>query len=451
MVRVLGCVVEQHDLWLVGVACVICVLCWAGALLVMERAVGASKENSHGWLALAAVAAGGGTWATHFVGMLAYQPGIPIGFDLPITLWSAVVGLVGAFLAFEVFARWRSGLGALGAGLIMGAAVAGLHFVGMTGVEAAATPTWALDLVIATASFAAMFTVLGFAVLARARSFAARAGAGALFIVGVLSMHFTGVGALTLTPDPLLAQPAHTLDHTGLAIMVTVGAAALLVAAAAFSFADRRIQAAKLAAAARMSRLADAAIEGLLIHDAERIVDANSNIAAMVNCTVDELIGRTLREFVAPASLPALQAAARGERPYPVEATLISPKGLVEVEIHRRVLNAAEGLYVSAVRDIALRRRAERAERAESAKSQFLANMSLEVRGPLNAIIASSARAMAATREPETGAEIGRIHASATQLLTVLNEALDLSKRDGAPGQAAPSLPPRPTQLKAVS
>ena len=185
------------------------------------------------------------------------------------------------------------------------------------------------------------------------KAVAGRVGAGALLVLGVVSLHFTGMGALTLTPDPTLLAPTDALDRAGLTIMVTVGAAAMMLAAAAFSLADRRIAAAKLAAAARMSRLADAAFEGIVIHDGVTLLDANATIAGMLGCEVDELIGKPVHYFVAPDARGALEAAARGEREYPVEATLVSAKGLVEVEIFRRAL-LNQGLYVTAIRDISM-------------------------------------------------------------------------------------------------
>ncbi|GAM99505.1 hypothetical protein U91I_03159 [alpha proteobacterium U9-1i] len=428
MVRVLSCVFEQHNLWLVGVAAIICVLCWAGALLVMDRACGAERRYRQGWFFLAALAAGGGTWATHFVGMLAFEPGLAISFDLSVTLVSAVIGVGGAWAAFAIYARWRIGPAVAVAGVVMGTTLSGLHHVGMMGIEAAATSTWAVDLIVAATCFAAAFSIVGFIALSHSTGISGRAGAGGLFILGVLAMHFTGVGALTLTPELFVPAPTNTLDHNGLALMVVIGAAALLVAAAAFSFADRRIAAAKMASASRLSRLANAALEGLVIHDGERIGDMNTMMAEMVGAPVEELIGRHLRDFIAPDSLPALAAAARGERPYPVEATMVTARGLVEVEIHRRVFNAADGTYVTAVRDISMRRRAERAERADSAKTQFLANMSHELRTPLNAIIGYSEMLIEESQETDTVADAGRILASAKHLLTLLNEVLDLSK-----------------------
>lgn len=422
MVRVFGSIVEQHNLWLVGVAVIVSALCWAGALLVMDRVRGVDKSNRNGWLFLAALAAGGGAWATHFVGMLAYDPGVPTSFVFSTSILTAPIGIVGAFAALAIFARWSTSWGAVFAGLTMGVTMAAVHHVGMSGMEAAAERVWAKDLVIAATLFAPTFSVLGFWTLAQAKGVSGRALAGALFVTGMLLLHFTGVAALTLTPHQLVKPPAEALDHAGLATMIVVGAAALLIAAATFSFADRRMSAVRLANGARASRLAEAAFEGLAIHDGDVILDANSALAEMLGVSASDLIGQTMRTFIGPDAIPALQAAARGERPYPVQATMVNAQGLLEVEVYRRVLS--DGLYVSCVRDISARRRTER---ADAARSRFFANMDHELRVPLKEIVACS-RVLLDTSE-HSRAEAERVLGSAQHLIGLLDAVVDAGEK----------------------
>lgn len=424
--RVLGCVFEQHDLWLVGLAALVCVLSWAGALMVLERAKAAAPRLRSLWLLLAAIAAGGGTWATHFIAMLAYQPHISLGFDLWTTLASAFIAVLGACAAFEAAARKWTKWPMIAAGVAMAAAVTGLHYVGMAGVVTIQRE-WAWDLVVASVLISGGAFIAAFMLLERAQDVRSRVFAGLAFVGGVVALHFTGMGALTAAPDPI-ADGVNVLDRPELVQTITVGAMIMLFVAAVFSFMDRRLAEEKLAGAERMQRLADAALEGLLLHDVTKIHDVNGRFCALLGFEPEDLVNAPIISLVAPDSREDLIAARDGRREYPVDAVLLGKNGPVEVEVHSRLFNAAEGLWVTAVRDVSLRRRAERAERADVAKSQFLANMSHELRTPLNAIIGYSELISEESEEAPTREDAQRILRSARHLLQLLNEVLDLSK-----------------------
>jgi NO-binding membrane sensor protein with MHYT domain len=68
----------QHDLTLVVLAALVCVV---GALITMrlfQRSQQADRGTALPWILLGAVAGGSTIWCTHFVAMLAYRPGVAV-------------------------------------------------------------------------------------------------------------------------------------------------------------------------------------------------------------------------------------------------------------------------------------------------------------------------------------------------------------------------------------
>ena len=85
MFRVINCLSGAHDLRLVVLAGFVCFFASFVGINLLGRARAAQGHTRLAWLALAGIATGCGIWATHFIAMLAYEPGVPIAFDIGFT------------------------------------------------------------------------------------------------------------------------------------------------------------------------------------------------------------------------------------------------------------------------------------------------------------------------------------------------------------------------------
>src|SRR3977135_1810645 len=147
MFKIYNCIATAHDLKLVGLAALVCVLGSFAGINLRPHARRASGHMRGVWLAVSAISTGFGIWATHFVAMLAFTPGIPSGYNILLTILSLVAAilLTGVGLAVSLAANWHRGpwLG----GAIVGGGIAAMHYTGMAAFEIEGHILWASVLV----------------------------------------------------------------------------------------------------------------------------------------------------------------------------------------------------------------------------------------------------------------------------------------------------------------
>jgi len=105
MFRVLTCLGGQHDPRLVVLAGCVCLLASIVAINLFRRASATAGRARLIWLALAGAATGCGIWATHFIAMLAYEPGVAIAYHVTLTGLSLCLAMLitGCGLSLAVF------------------------------------------------------------------------------------------------------------------------------------------------------------------------------------------------------------------------------------------------------------------------------------------------------------------------------------------------------------
>lgn len=241
MFRALTCLGTEHDWRLVIVAGVVCFLASLTAISLFGRARAVAGRPRAIWVIAAGAATGCGIWATHFIAMLAYDPGISIAYNTGLTALSLMAAIfvtsAGLTVAVYYLPSWGAPLG----GGIVGAGVDCMHYIGMWAVELPGHVTWSTDLVIASIVLGMLFGIVALAIAVRRDDLRSILLAALLLTLAIVSHHFTAMGAIEIVPDPSRSITALSLSPTALALAVASAAVTILSLYLISAFADRRL------------------------------------------------------------------------------------------------------------------------------------------------------------------------------------------------------------------
>jgi diguanylate cyclase (GGDEF)-like protein/PAS domain S-box-containing protein len=299
MYQVLICLTTQHDWRFVILALTICWLAGAVAISLFHRAKASQGLTRVVWVGLDAVAGGCGIWATHFIAMLAYQPGMGIGYDIPLTVLSlalavsiATVGLTVALL------NNRVSTAAIG-GAIVGLSIAALHYVGMMAVAFPARVVWSPGIVLSSVLIGSLFAALALVVATRSDDRNYGIGATALLTLAVVAHHFTAMGAMTVIPDPSVAIDEISISPVALSSLTAIVTFAFLGITLVAAMLDRRAKGEMRHQKVLLDTALSNMSQGLCMFDADgRILLANERYGAMMGRSGIPLRGRLLRDVL---------------------------------------------------------------------------------------------------------------------------------------------------------
>src|SRR5450755_3125881 len=282
MFQVLTCLTVEHDWRLVVLASAVCVLASVVAISLFHRAQATHGRTQVVWLSLDAAAAGCGIWATHFIAMLAYDPGISTGYDSALTAVSLILAIaitgVGLSVALSNFSRWSGPIG----GAVIGGGIAAMHFTGMMALEVPGHISWSVELVVASLFLGVLFGCLAFVVATRNDGKRDYWFATFALTLAIVSHHFTAMGAVSVIPAPRIVTNILSLSPTSLSLIVAGVATIILGMSLVASMSARQSQD-KLG---QQRILLDAALEnmsqGLAMFDADgRVTLCNERYARM--------------------------------------------------------------------------------------------------------------------------------------------------------------------------
>ncbi|MEW1631473.1 MHYT domain-containing protein [Streptomyces sp. NPDC089173] len=192
-----------------------------------------------GWLALGAVSIGCGIWTMHFIAMAGFTiDGMSMKYDSGTTVLSLLVAIaVVAVGVFLVGFRGPGTVVLTTAGVFTGLGVAAMHYLGMAAMHAPgelrySSPTVALSILIAVvAATAALWAAVS------VHGLGASLGASLIMGVAVTGMHYTGMAAVDVPVDHHGAGTQSSASMLSfLLVMVAGPLAALLMSAVIVMF-----------------------------------------------------------------------------------------------------------------------------------------------------------------------------------------------------------------------
>jgi diguanylate cyclase (GGDEF)-like protein/PAS domain S-box-containing protein len=298
MFQAFNCLAINHDWRLVLLAAGVCILTSGVTISLFHRAQAVEGKKRLRWLSLDAAAGGFGIWATHFIAMLAYDPGAAAGYDLPLTALSLVIAAAltgaGLMMALQRPSRWMPAIG----GATVGSGIAAMHFVGMLALQIPGHITWSLHVVFAALVLGCAFSSLALLVAAKSDDFAHISISALLLVMGIVSLHFTAMAAVTFVPDPTVAVDTLSVSPASLSLVIGAFAAIILGMCLVAGMSSRQSQ----TNLRKQKVLLDTALQnmsqGLCMFDAHgRVTLFNQRYAEMTGVSNLEIMGRSLLEL----------------------------------------------------------------------------------------------------------------------------------------------------------
>lgn len=442
MDRIIHCIAHDHDWRITLFAALICMAGLSVSTHVMQRMGRRDPDRRRRSVLLTVMIGALSIWATHFVAMQGFVAGVPVRYNPFLTVASLGIALAMIGLTIGSTLMGKGRMWRVLAAVIAVAGVGAMHYLGMAAIRAPAHISWDPGLV-------ALSIIAALAIGGTTAFFYRRGGLLRLLATTtglsatVIILHFIGMSAITVTPDPTVAAD-QGLSSEAMRLLL---AAILLMICTAAAVLGMMAYISRATALRRIREAVDAMPDGLGFYDSkDRLVLWNARYAE-VNPELEPhlVVGLTFREALRIGIDEGRYQEAAGREEEWLNERMQARRQLSSnseqqvaggrwLRIQDR--RTSEGGTVTVCNDITdLKRDAEAlseardaAEAANVAKSQFLANMSHEIRTPLNGVIGLSQALAKTDLTAEQREMLDLMQASGKTLQTLLSDILDLAR-----------------------
>ncbi|MDE2318355.1 MAG: EAL domain-containing protein [Rhodospirillales bacterium] len=222
---------SQFSLALVALALLLCLTGSYTVMIVLRRAVVLHGARRLSWLLALCMCFGADVWATHFIAMLAFNPGLPVYYNAVRTALSILAAVVGALPAFALL-LWRPAVRFVWgwAGLLLGGAIGAMHFIGMSAMDLRGSFGYSPAAVVASLACGVVAVSLAMRAMQKAGA-AGAVQAGMLLAAAICGLHFIAMAGLRISPGTVWSTALFVTgtDKSDLAVAVACVSLLLLV------------------------------------------------------------------------------------------------------------------------------------------------------------------------------------------------------------------------------
>jgi PAS domain S-box-containing protein len=296
---------STYDLRLVLFSILLAIVASYTSLALAGQVTTAPKRTQSRWLIGGALVMGIGIWSMHFVGMLAFCLPVPLTYNLPRVLLSVLITVLASGIALFWVSRTEqpSLLQLMGGGIVLGLAIASMHYLGMIAMRVQAHIQYNWILVALSVAIAICASCLALWLAFKVREQTLRIGwklGGALIMgVAICGMHYTGMKAARFLPtSPIETSPSPTLDTQLLATGVGIATLIILSLTLLVLLCDKRTALQALQASQESERRLETLIKGmqvgvLLIGPQTEILLCNQTASRLLGLTESQLLSKT--------------------------------------------------------------------------------------------------------------------------------------------------------------
>lgn len=264
--------VSSYNGFLVLGSLAVAILACYTALDMAGRISAAQGRAAHWWLAGGAFAMGTGIWSMHFIGMLAFDLPIQLGYDPTITLLSLLIALPSSALVLWLVSQKTLPLKHLVLGAtVIGLGISGMHYTGMAAMRMNPAIQYIPSLLVLSiliaiiASGAALWIVHHLRQNSR-RTRLLRVGAAIVMGGAIVSMHYTGMAAAEFPIGSICGAAREGFSTGWLSLIILVITLSVLAIALITSVLDMRMEARTSTLASSLSKANDE-LTYLALHD----------------------------------------------------------------------------------------------------------------------------------------------------------------------------------------